>query len=175
MNTREVAAELRLEHWARVMQERQASGLSIKQFCGGSGIRPNVYFYWQRKLREVACREILARPEGINEIQAHPVKESASIEELFPPPEHSETALVPSGWAVCEVEAVPDADDEVEKIRLEKLRIGKAQLGKAQLDLETGNDDKALVIEIGKCRVRVPPCVDAELLSVVCRTLVSIC
>jgi hypothetical protein len=30
MNTREVAAEYRLSHWAQIMRERKESGLSIK-------------------------------------------------------------------------------------------------------------------------------------------------
>ena len=171
VSTRDMTLQVRLEHWACVLQEQRTSGMSIKRFCKASGFSQNTYFYWQRKLREVACREILARPEGINEIQAHPVKEPASLDALPPPLEPNETALVPRGWAVCEVEAPCEA--KVEKVRHEKLR--KAQHGKARLDLETDRDDKALVIEIGKCRVRVPPCVDAELLSVVCRTLVSIC
>ena len=53
-NTREIAVEYRLSHWAQIMQERSASGLSIKSYCETKGIHQNVYHYWQRKLRQVA-------------------------------------------------------------------------------------------------------------------------
>ena len=58
MNTREIASEYRLAHWAEVMRERKESGLSIKAFCKNAGFHENIYFYWQRKLREAACGEI---------------------------------------------------------------------------------------------------------------------
>ena len=59
MNTNEIAVEYRLAHWAQIMRERQESGLSIKQYCKNAGFHPNIYFYWQRKLREAACRELV--------------------------------------------------------------------------------------------------------------------
>ena len=78
MNTRYIAAEYRLSHWAGIMQERSASGLSIRAFCKQLGIGGNTYFYWQRKLREAAARQM-------------PGTSTAPSR-----------ALVPSGWAVCE-------------------------------------------------------------------------
>ena len=53
-NTREIAVEYRLSHWSQIMQERRASGLSIKAYCETKGIHQNVYHYWQRKLRAAA-------------------------------------------------------------------------------------------------------------------------
>jgi hypothetical protein len=58
MNTREISAEYRLAHWAGVMKERRESGLSIKVFCENGGFHENIYYYWQRKLREAACSEL---------------------------------------------------------------------------------------------------------------------
>ena len=55
MNTRSVAAEYRLAHWAKVIQERADRGLSIRAYCEESGMHENTYYYWQRKLREAAC------------------------------------------------------------------------------------------------------------------------
>jgi len=72
MNTREIATGLRLAHWAQIMQERVASGLSIKAYCKANGIGANTYFYWQKKLREAAARQLAAVP--------------------------SDQALVPGGW-----------------------------------------------------------------------------
>ena len=59
INTRQIAMELRLSHWEGIMRQRIDSGLSIKDFCETSGIHQNVYFYWQRKLREAACIEMM--------------------------------------------------------------------------------------------------------------------
>jgi transposase-like protein len=58
MNTRAIAEEYRLAHWAQIVRERQESGLSIKSYCANAGYHANVYYYWQRKLREAACREL---------------------------------------------------------------------------------------------------------------------
>jgi len=74
MNTREIAAEYRLSHWAQMMRERQERGLSIKAYCRESGFHENVYYYWQRKLRQTACAELTERTAD------------------------AETGLVPSGW-----------------------------------------------------------------------------
>ena len=63
MNTRGVAAEYRLAHWAGIMREREESGLSIKAFSERSGFHEGKYFYWQKKLRELACEE-LAKTQG---------------------------------------------------------------------------------------------------------------
>lgn len=57
MNTRDVAAEYRMTHWAQVMQERAERRISIRLYCEEAGIHENTYFYWQRKLREAACSE----------------------------------------------------------------------------------------------------------------------
>lgn len=57
MNTREIALKYRLAHWSRVIHERRESGLCIRAFCRQSGFHENMYYYWQRKLREVACHQ----------------------------------------------------------------------------------------------------------------------
>ena len=58
INTRAIATEYRLTHWAQVMQERGQSGLSIKDFCKQIGICGNTYFYWQRRVRAAACEQL---------------------------------------------------------------------------------------------------------------------
>jgi len=58
MNTSAIAAEYRLAYWAGIIQERRDSGLSIKAFCEKAGFHENIYFYWQRKLREASCEQL---------------------------------------------------------------------------------------------------------------------
>jgi len=79
MNTRKIAEEYRLTHWAEIMNNRIASGLSIKDFCKSAGFHENVYYYWQRKLREAACQDFLTARDDI-----------------------ATKAVIPSGWAMCE-------------------------------------------------------------------------
>jgi len=77
------------------MRERQASGLSIKAFCKSSGFHENVYFYWQRKLREAACKVLPDKTSGLI---------STSQNETVAP----NKSLVPSGWAqLTEIEPAP--------------------------------------------------------------------
>ena len=59
MNTRAVAAEYRLAHWASIMRERKESGISVREFCENAGIHENSYYYWQKKLRETACGNMI--------------------------------------------------------------------------------------------------------------------
>lgn len=58
MDTRKTTAEFRMSQWAKIIQSRIDSGLSIKDFCQTNGISKNAFFYWQKKLREKACTEI---------------------------------------------------------------------------------------------------------------------
>lgn len=62
MATLKVTAEYRLSQWMKVIQDRQNSGQNIKEFCQATGISRHAYYYWQRKLRKVACSQ-LAKPE----------------------------------------------------------------------------------------------------------------
>ena len=135
MNTREIATEYRLSHWAVIMRERQESGLSIKAFCEATGFHQNVYYYWQRKLRESACQHLLSTTQEKSETAIAPsglVGDSVSC------------SPVPPGWAVCSI------DDGESK-------------------------EQTVTIEIGKCRINAAADTDSELLSKVCRVLMSLC
>ena len=58
MNTRQVATEYRLAQWVQAMQERKASGETIKEFCQRKGVNKNTYFYWQQRIRKAACEKL---------------------------------------------------------------------------------------------------------------------
>lgn len=57
MDTQKATAEYRLSQWAQVVQARRDSGQNIQDFCLAAGISRNAYFYWQKRLRNVACAE----------------------------------------------------------------------------------------------------------------------
>ena len=87
MSTREIAIGYRQSYWSQIIQERIDSGLSIKAFCENAGIHENTYFYWQRKLRELACEELTGGttkllPSGFSEVKLadrSPLSASAAI------------------------------------------------------------------------------------------------
>jgi putative transposase len=64
MNTHKIAKEYRLSKWAQIIQARNESGKSVKEFCKEAGISKNAYFYWQRKLREAACEELTSKDKS---------------------------------------------------------------------------------------------------------------
>jgi len=114
MNTREMAKEFRLTHWARIMQERSASGKSIREYCKSAKIGEYVYYYWQRKLREAACSELTARVQ----------ERSAGTREQ---------SLVPRGWVACE-----NAGETAEKGAL------TIEIGKCRVMVEADSDTELL-------------------------------
>ena len=58
MDTRKAAMEYRITHWMGIMREQKESGLSIKEYCEQMGMHENKYYYWQRRLREMAINQI---------------------------------------------------------------------------------------------------------------------
>jgi transposase-like protein len=74
MNTREIAVEFRLSHWAKIVQDQNNSGLSIRAYCKNASIQESSYYYWLKRLREAAS-------EGMAQLR------------------RSETGLAPAGFA----------------------------------------------------------------------------
>lgn len=69
MSTQKVTKEYRMAQWTKIIQARQSSGQNVKEFCITQGLSRNAYFYWQRKLREIACTE-LAKTEDTHPVPA---------------------------------------------------------------------------------------------------------
>ena len=75
-----VRNEYRVENWLALIQERNASGLSNREFCRQHGISEKSFYYWLRKLREQAAEtagtqlvklESAAPEEDLLEIRYH--------------------------------------------------------------------------------------------------------
>jgi hypothetical protein len=96
MNTREIAAEYRLSHWAQKMRERQESGLNIREFCQIEGYHENVYYYWQRKLRKAACQELVVKTEKAE------VKTNKSLVPAELVADDVRCSPMQPGWLKCE-------------------------------------------------------------------------
>ena len=104
VNTREIAEEYRLKHWAKIMHERAESGLSIRACCKRNSFHPNIYYYWKRKLREAACQELL------------PAAAVAAARDK------AEITSAPPGWAVCNVKETESKDKTL------SIEIGKGRI-----------------------------------------------
>ena len=59
MDTRIVAADYRLQQWYKIVHERETSGLTIKEYCKGTGLREHQYYYMLKKVRESVCSELI--------------------------------------------------------------------------------------------------------------------
>ena len=94
MNTRCIAAEYRLSHWAQIVRERNESKLSIRGFCKNKGIHENTYFYWQRKLRETACEQLEKKQTASISTALHqPVFTEVKLRDSLPQAAHTEPVL----------------------------------------------------------------------------------
>jgi len=60
--------EYRQSHWAQIIQDRNASGLTIKAYCESEGIHVNSYYYWLKKLREAAGEELAITAGSANSL-----------------------------------------------------------------------------------------------------------
>ena len=51
----EIKESVQLRTWQREIEERQASGMSIDEWCNRLGISRNTYYYRLRRVREQLC------------------------------------------------------------------------------------------------------------------------
>ena len=116
VETREIAAEYRLKHWAEIIQERNESGMSIKAYCNSIGLRQNVYHYWQRKLREAAVITSSEQKEQEKSLLPYIPSELVAKEKgISCPPTQGE-------WAICEV-TKPEPGEGTIQIEIGKSRV----------------------------------------------------
>ena len=113
MDTRNMTAEYRQAHWAGIIRERNESGMSIKAYCEATGIHENTYYYWQKKLREIACQKIITKKE---EYQNNPKG-------------------VPNGWSLCKIEKEETTSEERKENTIE-IQIGKCRINITNMDKE---------------------------------------
>ena len=64
MNTRYIAKEYRMAHWAKIVSDQKESRLTIREYCEKNGLHENSYYYWQKKLRVAAIEELTTASDG---------------------------------------------------------------------------------------------------------------
>ena len=60
MNTKLITRQYRLQKWATIIAERNASGLTIHAFCQEHDLSRNAYFYWLKHVRQAASQTLPA-------------------------------------------------------------------------------------------------------------------
>ena len=58
MNVTDLKAQMHMQEWSKLIEARQDSGLSIKEWCRQNNLPESRYYYYLKKLRLAAC-EIL--------------------------------------------------------------------------------------------------------------------
>ena len=66
-NVTETKMHFRKEQWKQYILERQASGLTINQWCQQHGFKRTTYFYWLRRIRQEAC-QVLPAPQAVSPV-----------------------------------------------------------------------------------------------------------
>jgi len=79
IDTRKVALDYRLSHWAEVIHGQSESGLSIKNYCEREGFHENRFYYWRKKLREATCEQALETEPGTLQVNNLPQRFSEAI------------------------------------------------------------------------------------------------
>lgn len=79
----ETKAEFRLRQWTRIIQDCQASNLTVTAWCSQHDIGTKTYYYWLRKIRLKACQstefQTPAMKQEIVPLQLNPQPYSSSI------------------------------------------------------------------------------------------------
>jgi len=52
MNSAKMVEQARMAHWAQFISDCKASGLGVKAYCEGHGVKKSAYYYWFKKLRD---------------------------------------------------------------------------------------------------------------------------
>lgn len=105
MDTRQLAHEVRMKHWAEVLRRRRESGQTIRSFCRSEGICEKTYYYWQKRIRQAAGESLMGQVES----QVPGALPVVPVFAALPAPKAAGGAVrVEIGGAVVEIE--PGAD-----------------------------------------------------------------
>lgn len=60
MNVTDLKTQMHMQEWAKLIEARQDSGLSIKEWCRQNSLPESRYYYYLKKLRLAACDSLPA-------------------------------------------------------------------------------------------------------------------
>ena len=64
-NVTKTKMHFRKEQWKQFILKRQASGLTINNWCQQHGFKRTTYFYWLRCIRQETC-QVLPAPQAVS-------------------------------------------------------------------------------------------------------------
>ena len=82
MSTKQKIRKANLSKWAELIQDQQASGLTIKSWCDQNNVSFHAYNYWKHILKEEYVNSILPEIVPIPKPDAIPVREDNTQLEL---------------------------------------------------------------------------------------------
>lgn len=91
MTTQEVKNNYSLQKWASIIQERNASELSTKQWCNQNGILEGSYYYWLKRVREKAFKQL---PVSKKETELQEISVESAVFAKIPTPQSKVSADV---------------------------------------------------------------------------------
>lgn len=62
MNVKEARTQIRAQEWVSLIKDRNASGMTIKEWCNAKGVSESQYYYWLRRVRQIACTALETQP-----------------------------------------------------------------------------------------------------------------
>lgn len=64
--------EFRAQQWAEMVKQRTNSGMTVTAWCAENNVNTKTYYYWLRKLRMAACKEI-SEEHSVVPVRLNPV------------------------------------------------------------------------------------------------------
>ncbi|MBR3400880.1 MAG: IS66 family insertion sequence element accessory protein TnpB [Parasporobacterium sp.] len=55
---KEATRQFRIQQWAKIIQDKNQSGLTVKEYCEKNNLTRDTYFYWAKIVKEDALRSL---------------------------------------------------------------------------------------------------------------------
>ncbi len=120
MDVQKITHEVRLQQWGNIVKDCRSSGKSIKAWCAEKSINIKTYYYWQKKVCQVACRELVVGQK--RNFEAVPINSGSVFAEISVPKSNSGRLAVTIHHNNTEVNIYCGADAAIVETALQALR-----------------------------------------------------
>jgi len=86
MNMKKISHEMNLQKWMQIVEECRNSGKTAVKWCGENDINIKTYYYWQRRVLNAVCEELVTANNNV-------VKSPAFAEVILPDTRTPEVAI----------------------------------------------------------------------------------
>jgi len=77
--------KVKYDYWQKIIDDYQISGKTVKAYCEENNINIKSYYYWLRKIREQACKNIdFSELEEENKCEFAPVQSTVPYQHVVP-------------------------------------------------------------------------------------------